>query len=109
MLKPITAFAAVSLLTACGIFNLGGTTETGEPKTEIDARLFIRSLSDAALRTWGTEALRREMPDAIQMLDLNNDGVLALDEVESFINVQDPAAVTSLLVVAITLYKNRPR
>lgn len=96
-------------LASCGIFNLGGTTETGEPKDVDAARVFLRSLGDAALRTWGTEALRTYQPELFAIFDANQNGVLELPEIEGLIDVSNPDSVTSLMVVAITLFQHRPK
>lgn len=103
-MRTITTLLAF-LLASCGIFNLGGTNEAGEPKTAADARLLFRSLGDAALQTWGTDVLKAKMPSAMQMFDANENGVLELVELENAINVEDPGSMTALLVVAITLYR----
>lgn len=107
-LYAILALVAVAGA-ACGILHLGGTNADGTPKTGADASAFIRSLGDAALQTWGTEALREHAPQALQAFDVNEDGVLSLGEFEAQVNMADPNAMTALLVMAITLYENRPR
>lgn len=113
MLKRYWPIALVLVLVvgmcSCGILNLGGTNEDGTPKTATDARLFLRSLGDAALQTWGTQALREHAPAALAAFDVDENGVLTLLEVEAQINLNDPNATTQLLVLAITLYQNRPK
>lgn len=98
-----------SFVAACGVLNLGGTNEDGTPKTDVDARVFVRSLGDAALQTWGTQSLREHAPQVLVAWDANQDSVLTLAEFEAQVNIEDPDAMTSLLILAITLYENRPR
>ena len=100
----VTALA----LTSCSILNLGGTNEDGTPKTGLEARDFIRSIGDAAIQTWGTQALLKEAPQVFAALDTDGNRILTLAEIEGGVNVEDPNQVTALLVIAITLYQNRP-
>lgn len=102
-----TTFSCLALiaLAACGILNLGGTTETGEPKTELDARVFLRSLGDAALRTWGSSWLREHQPGLLSTFDSDQDGVLSLAEAEAHIDLTNPNSTTGLLVLAIELFR----
>lgn len=100
-------FVAALVLAACGIFNVGGTNEDGTPKTPAAARTFLRSLSDASLRTWATQALREKQPELLVMFDVDGDGELDLTDVEAMVNVEDPAALADLLVVAITIYQSQ--
>lgn len=104
MKSPILA---ALLLSSCSVFNLGGTNEDGTPKTTADARLLFRSIGDAALQTWGTELIKQKVPSAMAMFDANENGVLELAELENAINLNDPASTTALLVVAITLYRQK--
>lgn len=102
----------VSLLiatAACGILNLGATNEDGSPKTALEARAFIRSLGDAAIQTWGSDALREKAPQVMALFDVDRNNVLTLPEVESVVNAQDPNSMTMLLVMAIELYRSRPK
>jgi hypothetical protein len=99
----------VAVSTCCGVFNLGGTNEDGTPKSAADARLFLRSLSDAALQTWGMDALREHAPQVIPLFDADGNGMLTLAEIEGGVNLEDPVSTTALLVMAIELYRARPK
>lgn len=44
---------------------------------------FVRTLGDAALRTKGTDALKKKLPALVTMLDTDKDGQLSLAEVEA--------------------------
>ena len=44
---------------------------------------FIRTIGDAALRTKGTEALRKHAPAVIALLDADKDGQLSFAELEA--------------------------
>lgn len=109
MVKPIYLVLLAATLAACGILSLGGTNADGTPKTGADARQFLRSGIDASVQVWGTEALRRENPQLLVMLDANENGVLELAEIEAVINVESPEALTQSLVLAILLFKNKPQ
>ena len=100
-------------LTSCSILNLGGTGEDGEPKTGLDARNLIRSVGDAALQTWSADTMQRtqnaQLRAAISALDANDDGVLTLAEFEGNVNIEDPNQVTMLLLIAVEVYRAKPR
>ena len=106
-MKTTMTLCATALLAACGILNLGGTNEDGTPKDGADARALFRSIGDAALQTWGTDALKKDAPGVMQLFDANEDGVLSLMELEGAVNLEDPNATTMVLVAAITLYRAR--
>ena len=91
------------VLSCCSLLNLGGTDEDGNPKVDVDVRLIFRSIGDAAIQTWGTEALRTQAPQVMQMFDSDNNNVLTLAELEAAIDLNNPKSLTQLLVVAITL------
>lgn len=94
---------AAALAGCAGFLNLGGTTETGEPKTAADARAIFRSVGDAALRTWGTALVREKVPHAMVLFDVDADGVLTLAELENAVNLEDPNSLTLFLVMAIEI------
>lgn len=108
-MKTLLTILCLFALPACGILNLGGVNEDGEPKTVTDARVFLRSSIDASVQVWGTEALRRYQPAILAAFDISQDGILQLAEVEAAVNLEDPQATTQLLVLAITLFQNRPK
>lgn len=102
-MRNLVAAVCLCLLASCGILNFGGTNEDGTPKTAADARAIFRSVGDAALQTWGTEAIRKYAPHAMVLFDANQDGVLTLAEMEGAINLEDPNSLTLFLVAAITV------
>lgn len=105
-MKHLLILAA--LLSSCSIFNLGGTNEDGSPKTGEQARVVFRSIGDAAIRTWGTDAIKQYVPEAMGMFDLNQDSVLSLDELEAAVDLEDPDRLVVTLVIAIQLLRNKP-
>lgn len=103
--KLATLLLSTMLLPSCGILNLGSTNEDGTDKLAADARLFLRSFGDAALQTWGSQWLRNHAPDALAVFDVDHDGALSLAEIESQVNLEDPASTTALLIIAIELWQ----
>lgn len=104
------AICLLPFLASCGILNVGSTNEDGTPKTgAADARAIFRSVGDAALQTWGTQAIKDRHPAILAALDLNGDGILTLAEMEQNINLEDPDGLTKILVVAITVLQAQPR
>lgn len=108
MKTKLICAALLAVLAACSIFNFGGVNEDGTPKTAETARTFLRSLTDASLKTWATQALRDQQPFLLQTLDLNKNGLLDLEEVEAVVNLDDPTSLTNLMVLAITLFQSKP-
>ncbi len=90
------------------VSQFGGVNEDGTPKTADTARTFLRSLTDASLKTWATQALRDQQPFLLQTLDLNKNGMLDLEEVEAVVNLDDATSLTNLMVLAITLFQSKP-
>ena len=105
MKATVTAFLLAATLASCSVFNLGSTNEDGTDKLAADARLFLRSFGDAALQTWGSQWLRNHAPDALAVFDVDKDGALSLGEIESQVNLEDPASTTALLIIAIELWQ----
>lgn len=98
-----TATLVLLALAGCGILNLGATNEDGTPKTAADARAIFRAVGDAALQTWGTQALQKAAPQIVPLFDGNGDGILTLAEMEAATNLEDPQSLTMVLVAAIHL------
>lgn len=96
------------VLAACaGLFNFGSTNADGTPKTNADAMRLIREVGDAGLITYGSAWLSQHVPGIVEQFDSNRDGRLTIAELEAQIDLTQPGAITTAIVIAIELIEAR--